>query len=458
LLQFFPPAPEANRASPGDKMMFRPVFMTLTLIAATLTNYAAAAVTYHVGAIQEISQGCAPSAEVEQAVDRTHSKYVYEAWIGCGGIGFARSTDGGVKFSTPIAVPQSQSSFSWDPSIAVGPDGTLYVAYMSMSSTQYFPVVATSFDHGISFPQVTQLLPPDQNNWGDRVFLAVAPDGALYATWDYGPFISYIQLICSQGGSCSYSYGDLNAVVQKSTDRGKTFSSMVHVSPNFPGGGAEAAPMVVESSGQIDTYYQADLTLNQQNFQLAPGGGHITASVDGGEQWSKPIFLTSRTGKVALPVWWIDGAIGIDAGDNLYATWDIQGKNSDGTPNDIGYLAYSTDHGQHWSKPIKPIPDKLNVPHIVEVAGGAKGIAYVAWLSDSDSRGYALYLRTFSITKGWLGPPVRISKGFGNNGVWPGDTFGISTRSSNSLVVSWGSAVSPDSQSNIYAVPVKVSF
>ncbi len=279
--------------------MFR-LFVTLTLITYALTNCAAAAVTYHVGSIQEISQGCAGSAEVEQAVDSTQSKYVYEAWIGCGGIGFARSTDGGVRFSAPIAMPLSQSSFSWDPTVAVGPDGTLYVGYMLASNTQMFPVVAASFDHGISFPQVTQLLPPDQNNWGDRVFLATAPDGAVYATWDYGPFNSYIQLICSQGGSCSYSYGDLNAVVQKSTDRGMTFGDMVHVSPDFPGGGAEAAPMVVESSGQIDTYYQADRTLNQQNFRLAPWGGHFTSSVDGGAEWSKPIFLTSRTGRVAL--------------------------------------------------------------------------------------------------------------------------------------------------------------
>ncbi len=437
-------------------MMFRPVLMSIILVTAAVTNYAAASVTYHVGSIQEISQGCAPSEEVEQAVDPTHSKYVYESWIGCGGIGFARSTDGGVKFSAPITMPQS--SGSWDPTVAVGPDGTLYVGYMVYGSTQIFPVVAASFDHGMSFSQVTQLLPPDQDNWGDRVFLATAPDGSLYATWDYGPWISYIQLICSNGGSCSYSYGDLNAVVQKSTDRGMTFGAMVHVSPHFPGGGAEAAPMVVESSGQIDAYYQADRTLNQQNFQLAPLGGHFTSSVDDGEQWSKPIYFTSRTGKVALEVWWIDGAIGIDAGDNLYATWDTQGKNSDGTPNDIGYFSYSTDHGKHWSAPIKPIPDKLNVPHIVQVAGGANGIAYVAWLSDSDSQGYAMYLRTFSITKGWLTPPVRISKGFGNSGVWPGDTFGISTRSPNSLVLSWGSTLPTDNQANIYAVPVKVSF
>jgi len=82
----------------------------------------------------------------------------------------------------------------------------------------------------------------------------------------------------------------------------------------------------------------------------------------------------------------------------------------------------------------------------------------VAWLSDSDPSGYALYLRTFSITQGWLSPPVRISKGFGQSGIWPGDTFGISTRSPNSLVLSWGSGVPPDTEGNIYAVPVKVSF
>ena len=351
-----------------------------------------------------------------------------------------------------------QLGYSWDPSVAVGPDGTVYVGYMVEGSTQIYPVVAASFDHGISFPQVTQLIPPDQNNWGDRVFLAVGPDGAVYATWDYGPWISYIQLICSQGGSCSFSYGDLNAVVQKSTNRGLTFSDMVHVSPHFPGGGAEAAPMVVESSGQVDAYYQADRTLNQQDFKLAPGGGHVTSSVDEGDNWSKPFFLTSSTGKVALEVWWIDGSIGIDAGDNLYATWDVQGKNSNGTPNDIGWLSYSTDHGKNWSKPIKAIPDKLAVPHIVEVVGGANGIAYVAWLSDSDSRGYAMYLRTFSIKKGWLGPPVRISKDFGNSSVWPGDTFGISTRNPNTLVLSWTSALAPDYNDTIYAVPVKVTF
>src|SRR5215475_8611808 len=46
-----------------------------------------------VGPVLEVSRGCqGQNAEVEQAVDYP---YVYEVWIGCGGIGFARSTDGG---------------------------------------------------------------------------------------------------------------------------------------------------------------------------------------------------------------------------------------------------------------------------------------------------------------------------------------------------------------------------
>src|SRR5262249_30088853 len=54
------------------------------------------AVRPRVGRVAVVSRGCrGPNAEAEQAVDYP---YVYEAWIGCGGIGFARSTDGGRRF------------------------------------------------------------------------------------------------------------------------------------------------------------------------------------------------------------------------------------------------------------------------------------------------------------------------------------------------------------------------
>jgi hypothetical protein len=144
--------------------------------------------------------------------------------------------------------------------------------------------------------------------------------------------------------------------------------------------------------------------------------------------------------------WWIDGAIGMDAAGNLYVTWDTQHRGQD-----VGWLAYSTDHGKTWSSLERVTPDNDNATHIVEVAGGAAGTAYVGWLADNSVGGYAEYLRAFSITQGWLSAPVQISTRFGDPSVWPGDTFGISALPQTpgvagvsddaSLVVSWGSAI-----------------
>src|SRR6266699_4751852 len=66
----------------------------------------AAGATYSVGPITNVSTCAGQNAEVEQAADRTLG-YVYETWMGCQGIAFARSTDGGHSFGAPISVPGS---------------------------------------------------------------------------------------------------------------------------------------------------------------------------------------------------------------------------------------------------------------------------------------------------------------------------------------------------------------
>ena len=138
----------------------------------------AAAATYRVGPISDLSSSCSgQNAEVEQAVHRTLG-YVYEEWMGCSGIAFARSLDGGKTWSDPISVPGSVGSNvnSWDPAVAVGPDGTVYAAFMIAKGSRWYPVVAASFDHGATFPHLTSLTPPDAKNWGDRDFIAVGPE------------------------------------------------------------------------------------------------------------------------------------------------------------------------------------------------------------------------------------------------------------------------------------------
>ena len=90
----------------------------------TATPAFSAGPPYNVGPVNDVSASCSgQNAEVEQAVDAKLG-YVYETWMGCKGIAFARSTDGGDTFDTPITVPGSVGSNynSWDPAVAVAPD------------------------------------------------------------------------------------------------------------------------------------------------------------------------------------------------------------------------------------------------------------------------------------------------------------------------------------------------
>ena len=427
------------------------------LLSGTASAAAAAAVTYGISPISDISaSGSGQNAEVEQAVDAKLG-YVYDEWMGCRGIAFARSTDGGRTFGTPISVPGSVGSNvnSWDPAVTVAPDGTVYAAFMVSKAGEWYPVVAASFDHGVTFPQVTSLVPPDAKNWGDRVFIAVGPDGTVYVTWDYGPERTSVTYLCATNGSCAFATGDLNVVLQKSTDRGRTFGPMSYISPGFPASGGDSAPLVVEPNGRLDVLYQGYQITDPVTYTMNPASSYFTSSADQGTTWSAPIRVGAQAGTMSLAEWWIDGDIGIDAGGNLYATWDTQGTNPDGSANDVGWLSFSTDHGARWSAPLQVPSDRLDAPHIMQVAGGGAGTAYVSWLSSSDPRGYAEYLRTFSTTHGWLSDPIRVSSEFGDTSVWPGDTTGIATLSPTKVVLSWGSATpSTAKQSDIFSAVV----
>ena len=428
---------------------------------ATPAEASTATATYQVGSISEVSAGCTnQNAEVEQTVDPANTKDVYELWMGCSGIGFARSTNGGASFSAPLTVPGStggNATRSWDPALAVDPNsGTVYASFMYSKGGQYYPIVDASFDHGKSFTQETTLTPPAGKNWGDRDFIAVAPNGTIYVTWDYGPSRSSIAYVCASNGSCSFSNGELNIVMQKSTDGGKHFGPMVDVSPGFPASGADSGPLVVQPNGTIDVLYQ-DYPTDPTTLALSPANEVFTSSSDGGSTWSTPVKVGAAVGTMNTAEWWIDGDIGTDAAGNLYATWDTQGNDANGNPNDVGWISDSTDHGATWSTPAQVPDGTANVPHIVQVAGAGAGEAYVGWLSGSNPSGYAQYLDAFSVAKGWQSAPIQVSQQFGASSVWPGDTFGISAGSAGQALLSWGSAVN-GTDSEIFAAPVTVTL
>jgi hypothetical protein len=320
-------------------------------------------------------------------------------------------------------------------------------------------VVATSRDHGATFSHVASLLPPRARNWGDADFIAVGPDGNVYVTWDYGPRRSSVRFVCTPGGSCSFTHGEFNVVIQRSTDGGKRFGPLSVVSPGFPAGGADTGPLVVEPGGRLDVLYQRYAVTNLASYTLGPAYSYFTSSRNHGSSWSDPVLVGRRAGAMSTAEWWTDGDIASDAAGNLYATWDTQSGARKAAPTDTGWLSFSTDAGRHWSNPIQVPADRLGVPHITEVTAGPNGIAYVSWLSDGDRRGYAQYLRVFSIARGWLTAPIQISQAFGNAAVWPGDTFGIASWPPGNVILSWGSAASAYGiQSQIFAAGVRIAL
>ena len=398
------------------------------------------------------------NSEVVQSVD---GRYVYETWIVRHlGIGFARSVNGGRTFGPSKLVPGSGTAngfHGWDPAVAVAPNGTLYVAFMidanvkvgADSRREMTPVVAVSHDHGKSFTRVSSLPVPTPTvppgNWGDREFIAVDRGGTVYVTWDYGPRADQVRVVCLKTGSCVFAGGDFNAVVQKSTDGGATWTMPTPISPGFPLGGAYSAPIVVQPNGTLDVLYWQHPT-NPRTLAVSPGHQYFTRSTDRGKTWSKPVAVGRNAGAIGLYEWWIDGSLATDPAGNLYASWDTQRGS-----RDTAWFAWSKDGGRRWSAPLRVAGSRSE--HLIEIAAAGPRDVYVGWQTPVRRKGYATFLRRLSVGGGWTGPARKISAGYGDATIWPGDTFGLSTRGGSALA-SWGSAIGKAKTSEIYATVV----
>lgn len=372
--------------------------------------------------------------------------------MGCGteSIGFARSTDHGRTFgpAQPVLSPSLPGgAVEWDPAIAVAPDGTVYVAYMTKPADppdgySTVPAVAASVDHGQTFTRVSTLppMPSDPSgNWGDRDFITVGPAGTVYVTWDYGPSGDPVSVTGGPGGSDYFTAGEFNAVLQKSSDGGRTWTAPAPINPDYPRGGVFSAPIVPESNGALDVLYWQHPT-SPQTLALSPGHEYFTRSTDGGSTWSTPVAVDPGAGKVTLPVWWIDGSIAVDPSNNLYAAWDTQSKH-----RDTAWLAWSTNGGRRWSRPrvvssLRRHPgSKTEI--LVEVAAAGRRSVYAGWQRTGFfASGYATYLRRFSIGRGWTSPAVKVSGALSSPNAWPGDTIGVSAEPNGAGILSWGSA------------------
>jgi photosystem II stability/assembly factor-like uncharacterized protein len=388
--------------------------------------------------------------EAVEAVDPVHH-YIYALWIGWQGIGFSRSTDGGASFQPAIFLPGSDDIFnntsystSWDPAIVTSANGTIYAAYMYYNTSRLpgklprvdAPVVAVSYNFGRSFAFHSIVNHTSGLSSNDREYLAVAPSGDVYVTWDYSPNGSLDSYKCYLG-SCSFAAGDYNAVFTRSTDGGHTWSRIVAVSPGYPYGGAIAAPLLVEPNGRIDVLYNAHHT-NLTTLKLTGGLEYFTTSTDRGRTWSTPVvvgnpaYITRDVNK------WIDGSLALGAGGVLFVTYDSQRPYGD-----IGWLLYSTDHGRTWSTPIRATPGTTGADHIIQVTAGPQGQAYVGWIANDSKRGWSAYVAVFSFAHSHpqLSSPIRVNSYYGSLALWEGDTIGLVYLGDQHVSMAWAVGV-----------------
>lgn len=107
---------------------------------------------------------------------------IYAAWTEYGGrLWVCRSTDGGAEFSAPVHVAGNDSLPARGPSLAVDPEGTVHLVWATGGSASADLRYARSSDHGRSFSSPTTIAESDGH--ADAPSLAVDRNDMLHLTY-----------------------------------------------------------------------------------------------------------------------------------------------------------------------------------------------------------------------------------------------------------------------------------
>jgi hypothetical protein len=215
--------------------------------------------------------------------------HVYSAWsdsIGCCGPRiFTRSLDGGAGFSEPVAIEPAPSLGT----IAVGPDGEVYVAGITENLDDF--VVARSSN--ASDPDTGPTFEISHVDLGGHFWILIPPNpyGLAGQVWiaadtSHGPRRGNLYLACSVVPSGSDDPMDLHLV--RSEDGGASWSDPVAVASDDRGAWQWFGTMAVAPTGRIDVVWVETLDAAEPSV----GEIRFSSSDDGGDTWSAPTAIT----------------------------------------------------------------------------------------------------------------------------------------------------------------------
>jgi len=251
------------------------------------------------------------------------------------------SEDGGKTWSNPVEAQGPEERVREIAPPVVGPDGAVYIAWRNRDDPATAPhpiVVAKSTDGGATWnrtslgdvgPAPTTAPAPAGSSGYPR--MAVDPrSGALYVVY------------------VGFNFGDLDTILQRSTDGGATWSPPLRVNDDPRGNGVrQLTPQVfVAPNSRVDVIWMDTRSTHPSTVVPRPAGhGDIyhASSTDAGATFSGNRRITDRSfnldggllGRIGTYTWYGPAAAPIGNDSILFAWGEDRFGNVDNATNDI---------------------------------------------------------------------------------------------------------------------------
>jgi hypothetical protein len=330
---------------------------------------------------------------------------VYVAWVGApdaagrADVFLARSDDGGQSYGAPVRVndiPGDAAPHAQAPAqVAVGPDGTVYVAWQNNTKVEgrRFPAsdlrLARSTDGGRTFEPAVYVNDDAGGLPASHTFhdLAVLPDGTVLVSWIDG------RERAAAAAAAPGAHEDASSQIRvaRSTDGGRSFGANTVVAEH-------ACPccrtaLTVAQDGTVYLAWRSILDGSVRDIVVA-------RSDDGGRSFT-PASPVHRDG------WRIDACphagptLAVDGDGRLHAAWYTGADGNAGV-----FHATSSDGGRTFGRPVALASAEIVPPSQVKMRADADGQVWIAW---EDRTGAERQLRVASAAAGDKPRPVAIA-------------------------------------------------
>jgi len=286
-----------------------------------------------------ISHDSDSSSSPQIATDSTGNIFVtWESDSGVLGILFSRSVDGGVTFSAPVMI-STNTSGSMAPQMAVDPAGNVNLVWEDDIASSSDISFSRSQDHGQTFSTPKSL----SHNVGNSNSAQISVDltGNVNVVWE------------------NDSPGNFDVFFTRSTDGGQNFSALSNLSHNP--GSASSAQLATDLGGNINVVW-VDNAPPSSSTDI-----YFTRSADGGASFSAPINVSNNSGFSTDP------SLALDPAGNPNVAWQ------DTTPgNREIFFSRSTDSGVTFSTP-QNLSNSAGSSTVTEIVADKNGSLNVVW-------------------------------------------------------------------------------